>query len=1312
MSTDERDDYSLPELDMPEAHSAWFVKNGWKPRQEPDSGETFAPNFTKLSPTGIRHSLYWDGRRAYDRDKPVYQLESAIPSKHDRGGYRTVHSDHDMIFESHDPQAIVDKAKQNEQAWMTGEHNSVRNPGLMRFMDDPGHGEYDKRFHVEPTDESPAGTIGTKEFTEPKEQLHPLWRGGPGGRSGLGKLNSTIPDETGLKAAGIAVIAMDTGRVLMQQRALNPLHCPCGMGVTWDEMNGYQHSDGSVSHDDTDMSVSEMLDQGHDEEKPLCPCCLGRGDDENGGECISCDGTGKDQQEPQCDPPCNEIDQLLDKEASSDGWGLDKTGALEFDPNEGTWEFPGGKMDEGESPRDAAIREFREEVGQDLPPGVFVGAWVSPGGIVVHAAKGWVDPAYQKEFYDYARREVGYEPHEIEADPALKRELADGFGHYIGEDHPKDARYHLDTGGAGYQKVRTGTPGATVRVLRIEKPDGTGPFAYGPGDSDSTIPRAFEADHPDNLYSLLNPYAEDDPDRGSMRQRQPYADGIPARYVRGRVFGFLPQHNVNDYFTPRMLRGLHDHGYGMSQYDVPGESIVHGRTQTAWRPQDATLVSHKPLTEHFPGLTKQASFQLPKPPVYRHLHDVDPRALDDEHANDAYKAMAHDPYDSVVQHAYDALEHETIGQLNDLHSAGLHVQYHDGGNDYPNSKAMTEDVARGHLWTRHSEGDGLPADHPMSRVVGKTIVHTPEGPVQKALTLNDVFRAVHDVNGHTAGVGHEVVGFGPKGEFNAWLRHRTTYSDAALPALWNETRGQAAQLGPMTKAGVPLAEIPFVEQKAGRVPQHLAREVSDGWCVTPGRVPDDMTYTAANPEPWEHIPSRGSSPRKGWDQDTDLLWMRSEPAFERSRRGDPMKGTHPESDVSYHDFRVPAPDEQWVEGYHTDITDEPYHSQPLGGMEKLNAVSGPVYKGFIYLIQKESDIDLGNREIANPDDPDGDMSEQSAWWDIEHAKENPALRQEVKQTPWDELELWADKSVRTNKATKEAIASMALPASDHVSHVGETLHPGETGLTVQAAGKCSYCKSPATKEIKHSEGMGLISVCDKHLSKGKTDAENCTPDGTKDPSNIDWIHEATSGRMFGVSTPAFDRMKNSIYQNRPEYRLRTDAEIPEEHHYSILSNDVPAYHEEKQYQPGSPKIYGLRSGLRHTFLAPVVHNETGERGWLRGGDYKPVENWTFYGEDQLDNAMRGTRPDFVPREKGAPSPAELRYKRQRATGRPVSSPTKSDWQEGDRVLDEEGHQVVPRRSDKFGPAGHVRGWADDRSEFRLGSSDKPWWEYE
>lgn len=51
------------------------------------------------------------------------------------------------------------------------------------------------------------------------------------------------------------------------------------------------------------------------------------------------------------------------------------------DPARGMWEFPGGHIDDGESPLDAARREWCEECGCALPDGDVAGTWLSPNGI-------------------------------------------------------------------------------------------------------------------------------------------------------------------------------------------------------------------------------------------------------------------------------------------------------------------------------------------------------------------------------------------------------------------------------------------------------------------------------------------------------------------------------------------------------------------------------------------------------------------------------------------------------------------------------------------------------------------------------------------------------------------------------------------------------------------------------------------------------------------------------------------------------------------------------------------------------------------
>lgn len=51
------------------------------------------------------------------------------------------------------------------------------------------------------------------------------------------------------------------------------------------------------------------------------------------------------------------------------------------DPAGGTWEFPGGHIDPGEGPLEAALREWCEEVGLPLPDGRMAGSWTSHNGV-------------------------------------------------------------------------------------------------------------------------------------------------------------------------------------------------------------------------------------------------------------------------------------------------------------------------------------------------------------------------------------------------------------------------------------------------------------------------------------------------------------------------------------------------------------------------------------------------------------------------------------------------------------------------------------------------------------------------------------------------------------------------------------------------------------------------------------------------------------------------------------------------------------------------------------------------------------------
>jgi 8-oxo-dGTP pyrophosphatase MutT (NUDIX family) len=79
---------------------------------------------------------------------------------------------------------------------------------------------------------------------------------------------------------------------------------------------------------------------------------------------------------------------------------------------------------------------------------------------------------------------------------------------------------------------------------------------------------------------------------------------------------------------------------------------------------------------------------------------------------------------------------------------------------------------------------------------------------------------------------------------------------------------------------------------------------------------------------------------------------------------------------------------------------------PLHGAVK-HVWSSPngVYQGHVVVIPSEKDLSMKDgRVVPNPDDPKGDCHEQAAWWDPEHARKIPNLRDEVKaNTPWKEI---------------------------------------------------------------------------------------------------------------------------------------------------------------------------------------------------------------------------------------------------------------------------------------------------------------------
>lgn len=207
--------------------------------------------------------------------------------------------------------------------------------------------------------------------------------------------------------------------------------------------------------------------------------------------------------------------------------------------------------------------------------------------------------------------------------------------------------------------------------------------------------------------------------------------------------------------------------------------------------------------------------------------------LDKDRANkiaDAFEQEKNDPTNPAVKASYEAMVKETLAQWDAIKATGLKVEWVKPGQKDPyalSPRLAAMDVSENNHWWGFptdlgygSEGGDTSKNNPLLRPTGEVIDGRP-------VVANDVFRIVHDMMGHMK----EGNGFRAEGEENAWRSHAAMYSDAARPAMTNETRGQNSwvNFGPhgVTNRTADAEHTVFAPQKIGLMPK---------WTEDDGRV--------------------------------------------------------------------------------------------------------------------------------------------------------------------------------------------------------------------------------------------------------------------------------------------------------------------------------------------------------------------------------------------------------------------------------------------------------------------------------------------
>ena len=224
-----------------------------------------------------------------------------------------------------------------------------------------------------------------------------------------------------------------------------------------------------------------------------------------------------------------------------------------------------------------------------------------------------------------------------------------------------------------------------------------------------------------------------------------------------------------------------------------------------------------------------ASTGLPYNPPKKYAKADPTRAL---RISDAYEAMKDNSSDPLTKASYAAMIKETMAQYHAAKAAGFKAEFWDPQTQedpyHASPRLATEDIKNNNHMFVFPTDSGYGSDGPITAEQIKTNpLLQPSGETWNGIpvTVNDIFRAVHDYFGHAK----EGVGFRADGEENAWRSHAAMYSPLARMAMTSETRGQNSWLNFNPVSGernrkARTKNSTFADQKVGILPHWVHHE--------------------------------------------------------------------------------------------------------------------------------------------------------------------------------------------------------------------------------------------------------------------------------------------------------------------------------------------------------------------------------------------------------------------------------------------------------------------------------------------------------